>query len=244
MLGESEDTTAPAPGSADAAAGSSAALSKAQLEDEEFYTRGSKELVATRRWIAKDSWGRAQRRLAGAKRRREDPAEAQKREDLASSVLSHITRPRATASQHGDVRPVCCAAFSRAAMGADFGDAFTATGSWSSLTKIWSADACGHLVTLRAHTERVVDVNFRPGADLAPLAALERLRLERKAAAREKGVGAGKGSSGSAAGGGQMDVDDDDDGVAKTAVSLFYLPLTFRANPAHNLIRPLPPSYI
>ena len=220
MLGESEDAVATAAaatdsGSSSVATSSSSSRTKAQLEDEEFYTRGTAELIAARRWIAKDSWSRSQKRLAGAKRRRDEPAAAQARDDLATAVLSSIARPRATASQHGDVRPVCCVALSHATMGADFATtAFCATGSWSGLAKVWSADACGHLATLRAHDERVVDVHFRPGADLAPLATLERLRLERRQAAKASSSSSSSSSARRSASAEAMETED----VAKTAL--------------------------
>ncbi|KAI9913205.1 hypothetical protein PsorP6_005279 [Peronosclerospora sorghi] len=83
-------------------------------------------------------------------------------EEQARTIDRHAAELYATAmkmanvaSQNGDVRPLSCVRYS-----AD--GTHVATGSWSSLVKVWDAASAKEVKTFRGHEDRVVGVAWHP----------------------------------------------------------------------------------
>jgi len=131
--------------------GAAAAHVEAAAEDivqqrEVFHTPASDALLVARQQIAELSWGRARARLI--------------RESIAVDPLSTTTMT-IVASQIGDRRPLSCCAQSP-------DGEYCVVGSWSETCKVWRVADFVHCKTLLGHTDRVVDVQFRPtnGGDM------------------------------------------------------------------------------
>ena len=71
-------------------------------------------------------------------------------------------------SNFGDARPVSFVAFAP-------GSHMCATGSWSSLVKLWSIPDCTNVATLRGHTERISGLAWHPHAQSQQLATAANL---------------------------------------------------------------------
>eukprot|EP00743_Colponemidia_sp_Colp-15_P004422 GILK01004768.1.p1 GENE.GILK01004768.1~~GILK01004768.1.p1 ORF type:complete len:563 (-),score=101.60 GILK01004768.1:117-1679(-) len=131
-----------------------------EREDEEekypFYTEGPPELRKARLKIARSSVPLAHERIAAAKKRRvqEDPLEEE------AKMEAEVKRLRTfviECSQIGDERYLQCGSF--APSGAVY-----ATGSVTSLIKLWSIPSCNQLTELRGHRDRVNDISFHPNS--------------------------------------------------------------------------------
>jgi len=133
---------------------------KRQKEEqgEIYYTEGSPELKACRRWIASYSLHRAQERIEQAKKKR---SEFNYEEEFkrTSILRDSLKKYRTTASQIGDDRPLSYCTFSP-------DDTLLATASWSGLAKVWDVETCEPKTILKGHTDRVGAVVFHPQACL------------------------------------------------------------------------------
>lgn len=149
--------------------------SHAEVDDKNqlFYTEGSEELKAARQWIAKYSLPRGGERVRQQKRRREELSKKREEEPLwedpaEKEALTTVGSLENRSSQVGDDRPISTCAFCS-------NGAMLATGSWSSMIKVWSTPECAMREggRLRGHTERVNSVAFHPEAarSLSPGAA-------------------------------------------------------------------------
>ena len=152
-------------------------VEEANTEEDEknqlFYTEGSEELKAARQWIAKYSLPRGGERVRQQKRRREEISKKRGEDPLwddpeVEGALSKVSGLENRSSQVGDDRPISTCAFCS-------DGSMLATGSWSSMVKLWSSPECAMREggRLRGHTERVNAVAFHPEAarSLAPGAA-------------------------------------------------------------------------
>lgn len=144
-----------------------------EVANQLFYTEGSDELKAARQFIAKYSLPRGGERVRAQKRRREEIVT--KREENPgfeppepAEALKQAAGLENRSSQIGDDRPISTCAFS-----AD--GSMLATGSWSSMVKLWTTPDCGmrEKGRLRGHTERVNAVAWHPDAarSLSPAVA-------------------------------------------------------------------------
>ena len=132
---------------------------QAEKQKEEFYTEGSQALRAARIWVCKDSMRRAAARLAderaAVEARCADVTGFERDNALLASKLSGVQNQL---SNFGDERPVSYCAFAP-------GGGTCATGSWSSVIKLWSVPDCTQVATLRGHTERISGLAWHPQAD-------------------------------------------------------------------------------
>eukprot|EP00962_Isochrysis_galbana_P025820 scaffold7991_cov106-Isochrysis_galbana.AAC.3 len=139
------------------------AAAVAPVEDRqkhEFYTEGSAELRAARVWILGDSVRRAAARLADERARvRAHCADVTAVEAEAGAMSAELSRVENQMSNFGDERPVSYCAFSP-------GSTLLATGSWSSIVKLWSIPDCRAVASLRGHTERITGLAWHPQATL------------------------------------------------------------------------------
>ncbi|KAG7400804.1 U4/U6 small nuclear ribonucleoprotein Prp4 [Phytophthora boehmeriae] len=100
--------------------------------------------------------------VVGARLKRERQEKHMSEEERARTVDHHAAELYATtlrmaniASQNGDVRPLASVRYS-----AD--GAHVATGSWSSLVKVWDATSAAEIKVFRGHEDRVTGVAWHP----------------------------------------------------------------------------------
>ncbi|RLN46589.1 hypothetical protein BBJ29_005684 [Phytophthora kernoviae] len=100
--------------------------------------------------------------IVGARLKRERQEKQMSEEERARTVDHHAAELYATtlrmaniASQNGDVRPLASVRYS-----AD--GAHVATGSWSSLVKVWDATNAAEIKVFRGHEDRVTGVAWHP----------------------------------------------------------------------------------
>lgn len=146
-----------------------------------FYTEGTDLLRGRRMELAKASLAAADTRLRLQRKRAAElvaygdrckaeavqaakegrpyvPKETNMLLDQATKVVTAARTVSAVASQYGDERPISCCQF-------DAAGARLATGSWSTMVKVWDASSCELLESKRGHTERVAGVAFHPRGD-------------------------------------------------------------------------------
>jgi len=70
-------------------------------------------------------------------------------------MTSELSRVENQMSNFGDERPVSYCAFAP-------GGGYLATGSWSSVIKLWSIPDCKVAATLNGHTERISGLAWHP----------------------------------------------------------------------------------
>ncbi|KAH7908922.1 WD40-repeat-containing domain protein [Hygrophoropsis aurantiaca] len=127
-------------------------------EQEEFYTEGSLELLAARRYLAEYSLPRAQKRIA--QQRIDSKMPLGRIIDLRKKIFAEVKRYSNLGSQIGDERPISQVRFSP-------NSKILATGSWSGTVKLWNVPSCTTLRTLRGHGDRVGGVAWHPQATLS-----------------------------------------------------------------------------
>ncbi|CAM9214705.1 unnamed protein product [Choristocarpus tenellus] len=121
------------------------------------YTSGSDALLQARAFIATFSFDRAKGRLLGAKRRRELPEEAKAFDSRAAGVMSTARNLVINSSQIGDERPLSTVQVAPAG-------GMVATGSWTSLVKLWDLQNLSMHKVLRGHSERITGMSWHPEA--------------------------------------------------------------------------------
>eukprot|EP00026_Physarum_polycephalum_P005729 Phypoly_transcript_05767.p1 GENE.Phypoly_transcript_05767~~Phypoly_transcript_05767.p1 ORF type:complete len:548 (+),score=69.58 Phypoly_transcript_05767:132-1775(+) len=131
-------------------------------KDEGYLTPGIPELKTARLWLASYSIPRAKTRIAGAKRRREQPSAPYQKDSTKESFSRFVN----STSEIGDERPLSAIGFAP-------NSRIIATGGWSGSCKLWEisdVSTCRHTTTLRGHNERIHDLSFHPRAtlDLSP----------------------------------------------------------------------------
>ncbi|KAL1758159.1 WD40-repeat-containing domain protein [Schizophyllum commune] len=128
------------------------------LQEEEFYSPGSLELLEARRRIAEFSLPRAQKRVA--QQRLETKIELKRLVDIRKKVFGNVKRFANLGSQIGDERPISQVRFSP-------NNEMLATGSWSGCVRLWRVPSCTPIRTLRGHSDRVGGVAWHPQATLS-----------------------------------------------------------------------------
>ncbi|CAH0488065.1 unnamed protein product [Peronospora farinosa] len=108
-------------------------------------------------------------RVVGARLKRERQERNRSPEERARTVDHHAAELYTTAlkmaniaSQNGDVRPLSSVRYS-----AD--GAHVATGSWSSLVKIWDATSANEVKVFRGHEDRITGVAWHPSYTLSEM---------------------------------------------------------------------------
>ena len=146
-------------------------VEEAAVQAELFYTEGSANLARARAAIAAHSLPRAAARVALAKRRREDPAVDEIAELDAAAAAS--ARLETEASQIGDERPISVVRFSPG----DGGGLILSAG-WSGVMRLWRAEGCEKMTTVRAHEDRCTGADFHPSASAAMFEAADAAKTE------------------------------------------------------------------
>lgn len=126
-----------------------------------------------------------------------------------SPIPVHTQRLRNNASQVGDSRPVSCCRYSPSGKS-------LATGSWSSLVKIWDLGTYNATRVLRGHEDRVVALSWRPdatanGAVLATAGADNAVHLWSHDQVYAD-VDGSQGAAGATSRGGGMEEEDEEEG--------------------------------
>ena len=147
-------------------------VEEAAVQAELFYTEGSANLARARAAIAAHSLPRAAARVALAKRRREDPAVDEIAELDAAAAAS--ARLETEASQIGDERPISVVRFSPG----DGGGLILSAG-WSGVMRLWRAEGCEKMTTVRAHEDRCTGADFHPCARVFEAADAAKTKLWR-----------------------------------------------------------------
>eukprot|EP00195_Chlamydomonas_chlamydogama_P009404 CAMPEP_0202890186 /NCGR_PEP_ID=MMETSP1392-20130828/686_1 /ASSEMBLY_ACC=CAM_ASM_000868 /TAXON_ID=225041 /ORGANISM="Chlamydomonas chlamydogama, Strain SAG 11-48b" /LENGTH=463 /DNA_ID=CAMNT_0049573717 /DNA_START=97 /DNA_END=1488 /DNA_ORIENTATION=- len=131
----------------------------AALRTELFYTEGPEELKEARMSIAHFSLKAAARRIAGAKRRREDVDLRVAAAQEVSDAEEQAKRLAQQSSEIGDDRPISGCEFSPSGH-------LLATCGWGGMIAIWSAAGCQKQFSARAHDERCTSIAWHPAATL------------------------------------------------------------------------------
>eukprot|EP00891_Asterochloris_glomerata_P000483 jgi/Astpho2/483/e_gw1.00011.43.1_t len=128
---------------------------EAAPQKELFYTEGPQDLKAARLRLAHYSLQAAKARIAGAKRKRDDPEEDEEKE--RDDVLGQLKHVSVDCSERGDDRPLVDCAFSPDGQ-------LLATAAWSGLLKLWGLPACDKRLTIKAHEDRITGLAWHPAA--------------------------------------------------------------------------------
>jgi hypothetical protein len=127
-----------------------------------FFSEGSEELKAARRWIGRDSLERAERRLANERARIEQEcSDVAAHEASQQRVAARLRTVQNQLSNFGDERPISFVSFAP-------GSSLVATGSWSNLVKLWSIPDCNCVATLKGHSERISGLSWHPQVSVDP----------------------------------------------------------------------------
>ncbi|KAL4585893.1 hypothetical protein LXL04_010520 [Taraxacum kok-saghyz] len=130
-----------------------------------FYTEGSMALLKARYEIAKDSVVKSAKRLARARRKRNDPDEDEDSE--INWVLENAKTFSLDCSEIGDDRPLSGCSFSHDGN-------FLSTCSITGVAKVWSMPDVKLISSLKGHTERATDVTFSPTTNQIATASADR----------------------------------------------------------------------
>jgi U4/U6 small nuclear ribonucleoprotein PRP4 len=129
----------------------------AEEQEEEFYTKGSEELLAARRKIAEFSLPRAKRRLAVQKLESTIPLRTHVK--FRKGIKETLGGFELQGSQIAGERPVSITRF------APNGE-LVAAGNWAGGIRLLEVPTLEEKRTLRGHTDRVGGISWMPGATL------------------------------------------------------------------------------
>lgn len=126
-------------------------------QEEEFYTKGSDELLEARRAIAKFSLPRAKQRLSIQKEESSIPLRTHVK--YRKAVKEKLSGFELQGSQIAGERPVSITRFSPNGQ-------YVAAGNWGGGIKLLEIPTLEVKATLRGHTDRVGGISWMPGATL------------------------------------------------------------------------------
>ena len=124
-----------------------------EVVEELFYTEGTPALLEHRRRLAQTSLLRASERIrrANSAEGKEARAKASEAEETAASEVVE------DCSEFGDDRPISDCSASPCGR-------TLCTASWSGQYKVWVADGCKRVLTVRAHSDRITGIDYHPRA--------------------------------------------------------------------------------